>query len=288
MAPTSRVAVHAEAVTAAQQQAVLDYWTPQRITALTSPSSGNPPKSSPDGAPWTGAATLDKTVGRLFFTNHGEDESCTATVVDSANRSTVVTAAHCVNNTVPGYRNGTKPLGGFSIKYMATSSRWDADPGTTTSDAVAVAGYDTGILVANPAAGGRRIADVTGSQRIAFTKPAKGEFIHTFGYPKDRLNNPGATYAGSRMIHCAGPDRTGPDRPGPAPRPPSCGVSPATCPTGRAAGPTSHSSTPGPASAPSSASPPPPTNSRAGRPTRSTPHASATAPTASTTGHRHA
>ncbi|MEU3502640.1 hypothetical protein ABZ726_18390 [Streptomyces hundungensis] len=120
---------------------------------------------------------MDKSVGRLFFTfPDGYDGSCTATVVNSANRSTVITAAHCPRSVgapaddgtwnqnlyfVPGYRNGTKPLGGFSIRSMATSSRWNANPGRTTPEDVVVAGYDTGVLVANPATAGRRIAEVT-------------------------------------------------------------------------------------------------------------------------------
>src|SRR5262245_66276772 len=84
------------ATSAAAQQAVFDYWTPERIAALTQPSSDNPPKAAPDGAPWTGHNAVNRTVGRLFLTDHGEDVSCTATVVDSTNHSTVVTAGHCV------------------------------------------------------------------------------------------------------------------------------------------------------------------------------------------------
>ncbi|MEU8661956.1 hypothetical protein [Actinoplanes philippinensis] len=89
------VATHAVATTPAAQKAVLDHWTPERIAALTSPSADVPAASGPDGAPWTRANALPRTVGRLFFTDHGEDSSCTATVLGSANRSTVVTAAHC-------------------------------------------------------------------------------------------------------------------------------------------------------------------------------------------------
>ncbi|MEV7077961.1 hypothetical protein AB0N88_05375 [Streptomyces sp. NPDC093516] len=67
-------------------------------------------------------------MGKLFFTDHGEDASCTATVVTGANSSTVVTAGHCVNSSdllgednqwttnvmfVPGYRDGSAPYGKF-------------------------------------------------------------------------------------------------------------------------------------------------------------------------------
>ncbi|WP_259316999.1 serine protease [Kitasatospora xanthocidica] len=239
------VTTHAGATTAQERGRIDAYWTPDRmklagalvpeITPLpeddNTPDDPRPlPADTPDpGAVWTHGGAVDRSVGRLFFTfSDGYDGSCTATVVNSANRSTLLTAAHCLRGVgapatadtwnhnlyfVPGYRNGTKPLGGFSIRTMAASSRWDADRGGTTSNDVAVAGYDTGVLVANPSAEGRRIADVTGAQRIAFTPPTEGEFVHTFGYPKDRLNNPAATYSGSRMIHCAGPARPGPQAP---------------------------------------------------------------------------
>ncbi|MCF3964391.1 trypsin-like serine peptidase [Streptomyces fuscigenes] len=244
-APPETVTTRSGATTAGERGRIDAYWTPTRmklagalvpeITPVPedddTPDDPRPlPAGTPDpGAVWTHAGAVGKSVGRLFFTfSDGYDGSCTATVVSSPNRSTLVTAAHCLRGVgpaadddtwnhnlyfVPGYRNGTKPLGGFSVKAMATSSRWDADPSETTSDDVAVAGYDTGVLVTNRSAGGRRLADVTGSQRIAFTKPVEGEFIHAFGYPKDKLNDPGATYSGNRMIHCAGPDRPGPDAP---------------------------------------------------------------------------
>ncbi|MFE7525159.1 trypsin-like serine peptidase [Kitasatospora sp. NPDC057542] len=239
------VTTHSGTTTAQERDRIDAYWTPDRmrlagalvpeITPVpeddNTPDDPRPlPADTPDpGAVWTHGGAVNRSVGRLFFTfSDGYDGSCTATVVNSANRSTVITAAHCLRGVgaptaddtwnhnlyfVPGYRNGTKPLGGFSIRTMATSSRWDADPAGTTSDAVAAAGHDTGVLVANRSAGGRRIADVTGSQQIAFTPPAEGEFVHAFGYPKDRLNNPGGRYTGSRMIHCAGPARPGPKAP---------------------------------------------------------------------------
>ncbi|MEU1285432.1 hypothetical protein [Kitasatospora sp. NPDC005856] len=250
--PTAAVAAERDTVTTrsgattAQERSRIDaYWTPDRmrlagalvpeITPVPAdddtPDDPRPlPADTPDpGAVWTHGGAVERSVGRLFFTfSDGYDGSCTATVVNSANRSTVVTAAHCLRGVgasatddtwthnlyfVPGYRNGTKPLGGFSIRAAATSSRWDADPGGTTSEDVAVAGYDTGVLVANRSADGRRVADVTGSQRIAFTPPAEAEFVHAFGYPKDRLNDPDGRYTGSRVIHCAGPAHSGPKAP---------------------------------------------------------------------------
>ncbi|MEU3712421.1 trypsin-like serine peptidase [Streptomyces catenulae] len=236
---------HAGATTAKERDRINAYWTPRRMKLASAlipentpvpkddntPDDPRPlPSNTPDsGAVWTHGGAVDKSVGRLFFTfSDGYDGSCTATVVTSANRSTVITAAHCLRGVgspsaddtwnhnlyfVPGYRNGTKPLGGFSATTMATSSRWDGDPETTPSSDVAAAGYDTGLLVVNPTAEGRPIADVTGSQHSAFGQPVKDGFVHAFGYPSDGLNDPKDKYVGSRMIHCAGTSHPGPKVP---------------------------------------------------------------------------
>ncbi|TSB17724.1 trypsin-like serine peptidase [Streptomyces benahoarensis] len=235
------ITAHAGATTAQERNRINAYWTPERMRLAgalvpettrvpeddTTPDDPRPlPANTPDsGAVWAHGGAVEKNVGRLFFTfSDGYDGSCTATVVTGANRSTVITAAHCLRGVgspsvdgtwyhnfyfAPGYRNGTKPLGGFSVRTMATSSRWDADPDTTESSDVAAAGYDTGLLVANPAAGGQLIADVTGSQRIGFGQPVGDEFVHAFGYPNYGLNAPGDKYVGSRMIHCAGTSHPG-------------------------------------------------------------------------------
>lgn len=99
---------------------VLAYWTPERIAAMpTGPTTpGAPPENGPDGAP----GPVSRTIGRLFFVDRGEDSSCTATLVRSANRRTAVTGGHCVHTMnligqdpqwtskllfVPGFRDGS-------------------------------------------------------------------------------------------------------------------------------------------------------------------------------------
>ena len=64
----------------------------------------------PDGVPWTLGAEPVRNVGRLFLTVPPAEEGgkerkayCSAAVVDSANRSVVVTAGHCVHlKSIPG------------------------------------------------------------------------------------------------------------------------------------------------------------------------------------------
>ncbi|MFJ2576763.1 trypsin-like serine peptidase [Kitasatospora aureofaciens] len=222
-ATTSQVAVHPEAVTASQQQAVLGYWTPERIAALTQPSSSNRPKSGPDGAPWTGADTLSRTVGRLFFTNHGEDESCTATVVNSANHSTIVTAGHCVNGPdllgdndewlsnemfVPGYHDGLAPYGKFVARAGVADATWLLND---EQNALKYDAYDQAFLVLNTNATGKRVQDAVGAaQRIGFDRPGNAS-VYEFGYPREASGDPTRAglpeYTGARLAHCVGQTR---------------------------------------------------------------------------------
>lgn len=222
------VVTHPEAVTAAQRRAVLDHWTPERLAALTEPSSGNPPKAGPDGAPWGGSDTLTRTVGRLFFTDHGEDASCTATVVDSADRSTVVTAGHCVNNTdllgednqwatnvmfVPGYRDGRAPYGKFVGRLGVADATWLRNDAI---DSLKYDAYDQAFVVLNTDIRGRGVQDAVGAaQRIGFDRPGDQE-VYEFGYPRsasDPAREGLPEYTGARLAFCAGPTREYPGTP---------------------------------------------------------------------------
>src|SRR5690606_31919490 len=106
---------------------VAKYWTPKRMRAATpidrllpkstkhtmkkveagKPRTVRPTKGLglPDllastGDPWTGGGDVVKTAGRVFFTydDNGtpRDASCSGDAVTSANKSTVLTAGHCV------------------------------------------------------------------------------------------------------------------------------------------------------------------------------------------------
>ncbi|MFY1626890.1 trypsin-like serine peptidase [Micromonospora sp. WMMD735] len=212
------VATHAVAVTAAERQAVLAYWTPQRIAALQTPSAQVPPVAKPDGAPWTRTDAVSRTVGRLFFTDHGEDTSCTATVLDSANRSTVVTAAHCVNNTdllgednqwsrnvlfVPGYTDGRAPYGRFVGRLSVVAPTWLLnDQIESLYDS-----YDQAFVVLHPDGDGRRVQDAVGAaQRIGYDVPG-ARVVHQFGYPRassDEAREGLPEYTGERLAYCTG------------------------------------------------------------------------------------
>jgi len=213
------VATHEQAVSSAEQKAVVDYWTPERISALTQPASDNPPSSGPDGAPYTRHTLLPRTVGRLFFTDHDEDASCTATVVSSANHSTIVTAGHCVNNTnligednqwatnvlfVPGYRDGEAPYGKFVGRMGVVDATWLEND---QQDSEKFGGYDQAFVVLNPNARGRSVQDAVGAaQKIGFDVPGSRP-VSQFGYPRaasDPAREGLPEYTGERLAYCTG------------------------------------------------------------------------------------
>lgn len=216
------VVAHDLAVSATQRQAVLDYWTPQRIAAMpTGPSTpGTPPADGPDGAGFPTGTAVDRTIGRLFFVDRGEDESCTATLVAAANRSTIVTAGHCVHGMdligndpqwtdkvlfVPGFRDGTRPYGSFVARTAFADTTWVADDQQN--------GHDQAFLVLNPDDHGRRAADVTkAAQPLGIGLPGNLP-AQEFGYPR-AAKQPGhqgrPEFTGQRVAHCWGAPKENP------------------------------------------------------------------------------
>ncbi|MFJ9472731.1 trypsin-like serine peptidase [Streptomyces caniferus] len=183
------------AYTAKERQEALTYWTPARIRAVGKSVDLGP--TGPKAKPWQGTAM--KTVGRLFFINaSGADTWCTATAVKSANRSAVMTAAHCVrrgsspDNTniammfVPGYSKGKMPYGAFAVRSAATPRNWEND----STD-------DVSTLVVDTDKNGRKLTDVVGGQDIDFNRPVGGT-ISSFGYSATRPQ------LGEELLRCVG------------------------------------------------------------------------------------
>ncbi|MET7488908.1 trypsin-like peptidase domain-containing protein [Streptomyces sp. NPDC005538] len=181
--------------TATERRAALAYWTPARIKAVGRSVDLGP--TGPKTKTWTG--TPMKTVGRLFFVNAGgADTWCTATAVKSANRSVVMTAAHCVRRSaspantnmtmvfVPAYSKGRQPYGAFAVR-TALTPRTFAQEGTN----------DVAALVVDAGRNGRKLTDAVGATPIAFGRPVGGT-VSAFGYP--------ATHPqlGEQLLRCVG------------------------------------------------------------------------------------
>ncbi|MFC8829854.1 trypsin-like serine peptidase [Streptomyces sp. NPDC057137] len=181
--------------TAKERKEALAYWTTARIKAVGKSVDLGP--SGPKAKPYKGVAL--KTVGRLFFVNaKGADTWCSATAVKSANRSAVMTAAHCVrmgsspgntNTTmvfVPGYNKGKKPYGVFAVRTAATPRAWVND---STNDMAA--------LVVDTDKSGKKLTDVVGGQPIAFNRPVGGT-VSALGYSAT------SPQLGEELLRCVG------------------------------------------------------------------------------------
>lgn len=156
------------------------------------------PLATTAGSRWPIGGAVAKTTGRVFLTLAGADFVCSASTVNSANRDLLVTAGHCVKDGkgewaenwtfVPGYGSGSrKPYGQWTARRMFVAGPWSRAGDDS---------YDVGMVALN-SLGGRHIADVVGTQRIAFNG-ARGGHAYGFGYPAD------PPYDGEHLVYCAG------------------------------------------------------------------------------------
>ncbi|GLZ07088.1 peptidase [Actinomadura sp. NBRC 104412] len=211
--------VRAQAIGDAAEKRVTAYWTHERMRSAVPmerlfkarPSSQKAVKRGvkqqfpatkalpllTPGAAWTQGGKVARTAGRVFFTFQGRNASCSGDAVTSANRSTVITAGHCVKLEgswhtnwvfVPGYDDGQRPYGTWTARQTLTTPQWDA-----TEDI----NYDVGAAVVN-SLDGRNLVDAVGGQGIAFNQD-RGQTMYAFGYPAE------APYDGSALTYCSGP-----------------------------------------------------------------------------------
>lgn len=208
----------------AQEREVLDYWTPQRMAdatpiaglvgdtvegaeGLLAPDDDIDPQADPGadstGDPWTGGGLVTRTTGKVFLTMDGRDFTCSASVVDSQNASTLVTAGHCAKDGtgswaenwtfVPGYSDGDAPHGRYTARDLLVSPQWSEQADDS---------YDVAMAVVNPD-GGEAVQDRVGSQDISFStwdeqQTQAGVQVHAFGYPA------ASPFDGRELHYCAG------------------------------------------------------------------------------------
>lgn len=213
----------------AQQQA-RDFWTPARMRAAepldlvtvnghidggSAPRRGalttvapSAPRSALDasgigvtafpngGGQWTGGGAVVSTAGRVFFTYQGRTASCSGNAVTSANKSTVITAGHCVKLDgawhtnwvfVPGYHDGQSPYGRWTASKTLSTPQWTASEDIN---------YDVGAAVVAPL-DGKLLTDVVGGQGLAFNT-GYNVAMYSFGFPA------ASPYDGEKFIYCSG------------------------------------------------------------------------------------
>ncbi|MEU5421846.1 trypsin-like serine peptidase [Streptomyces sp. NPDC001407] len=210
------------AATAAEQQKVRDFWTPERMRTATpldlpgitsatlarqvshsAPTAVAPTapaahlKGFPQaGGAWTGEGAVLKTSGRVFFTFQGRTASCTGDAVTSKNGSTVLTAGHCVKyqgawhtnwTFAPGYHDGQAPYGTWTASKTMSTPQWVASEDMN---------YDVGAAVVAPL-NGRTLTEAVGAQGLQFNG-AYNQSLYAFGFPA------AAPYDGTKLIYCSG------------------------------------------------------------------------------------
>ncbi|MEU8847111.1 peptidase [Streptomyces sp. NPDC048564] len=148
------------------------------------------------GGQWTGGGAVVSTAGRVFFTYQGRTASCSGNAVTSANKSTVITAGHCVKLEgawhtnwvfVPGYHDGQAPHGRWTASKTLSTPQWTASEDIN---------YDVGAAVVAPL-DGKLLTDVVGGQGLAFNTGYNLR-MYAFGFPA------AAPYDGEKFIYCSG------------------------------------------------------------------------------------
>ncbi|TRV72018.1 hypothetical protein FKN01_30790 [Streptomyces sp. 130] len=185
---------------AGRDQALLAYWTPERIAealANEADADGRALSRTQQQAAVTGPHST--AVGKLVFEHaNGTPDACTGTVVNSDAEVLVLTAAHCLNegpggtwtkNQVfyPGFHNGSAPYGGFTAWNIATSSQWSIG-------AKADYEHDYGMLVVNDNASGQTVLEAAGGYQIV-PDMRTGEQVSLIGYS-------GPPYDGNHQEFC--------------------------------------------------------------------------------------
>lgn len=163
----------------------------------------NGPSTKIDGKAAKGQPTLHASetpvthIGKVFFTQAGSNYVCSGNSVVSANKSTVSTAGHCLNEGpgafvtnfifVPAYLDGAAPYGKWAAKALYAPTQW-----STAGDMQ----YDTGFAVVSPL-NGQSLSDVVGASGVQFNA-ARGLTYKAFGYPARTPFN------GQSLKSCAG------------------------------------------------------------------------------------
>lgn len=136
-------------------------------------------------------------IGKIFFTQGGQNYVCSGNSVAATNKSTVSTAGHCLNEGpgafvtnfvfVPAYNNGAAPYGKWAAKALYAPAQWTGQGNIQ---------YDTGFAVVSPL-NGRTLADTVGASGVQFNA-ARGLTYKAFGYPA------ASPFNGQTLKSCAG------------------------------------------------------------------------------------
>jgi hypothetical protein len=136
-------------------------------------------------APLDVNSTPGRSVGKLESRfSDGYLIKCTASVVEAQNRSTLITAAHCVYRAAhgglatgalfaPAYAGGSAPHGVFTSRQIAVAYPWTVSGHSH---------YDLAFIVVNRGKRNKAVQDLAGANPIAFNQPRQQPY-RILGYP---------------------------------------------------------------------------------------------------------
>jgi hypothetical protein len=195
---------------------VQEYWTHERMenarpleVAIT--DGGGRARARSTAAPAFSTFELTNTTsypnrvhGKIFFTRPGSGNFvCSGTAVDALNRSTVITAGHCVHlggiwstnfAFAPGYRRqggtGNAPYGVWAATGEAAPRPWVESRNLK---------FDVGAAILARNSVGRTVEEVVGARRVAFDQPTSQSF-RSYGYPAEATSE--HRFDGTRLWAC--------------------------------------------------------------------------------------
>jgi hypothetical protein len=169
------------------------FWTADRMASAAPVNPAGPAAAAAAAEPGTGK-DFDgiPSVGRMFVMKGGGAYFCTASVVSSAGRNLVLSAAHCLLGTdarqvafVPRYTaENPQPYGMFPVLRDAQgrSKVW-IDPRYRSMGADLAATLDVAFAQVGPDADGFKVEDVVGGNRLVTGGPFAHPQVTLIGYP---------------------------------------------------------------------------------------------------------
>lgn len=215
-APAPAITAVSKAMGDLQTASTLKYWTKERMAKARplAPQVGVAgPASGPSAAAVVNAqirknpeTKLNRTTGRLYFSQGGADYYCSATTTTAGNRRSVWTAGHCVHGGpgggwsgyglfVPAYHDGKAPFGKWVVDYWITNTGW------TKRNTPQSFAYDIGAFTVKNQ-GSRKLQNVVGGKPVKL-RPSRRLGVLDLGYPLQFMPSKKATNS-RKMYFCQG------------------------------------------------------------------------------------
>ncbi|MWK62476.1 serine protease [Clavibacter michiganensis subsp. michiganensis] len=190
-ASSATVGIHVSSEDAAE---AVDFWTPERRAAAIDADAPAPADGTSDSGAVATDAVADSAhatqiepiphMGRIFYTQAGKGYACSANVVESANRSTIATAGHCLTQKqvfsdhivfYPAYDHGESQYGAWPVITGYVPSGWyqrnDDDQGD-----------DSSFMAVKRDDSGQDVQSAVGASPVLFDQPG-AEHASAYGYP---------------------------------------------------------------------------------------------------------